>query len=104
MEISWPCPICDKDFSDDKEMEKHRETCRGKDSPKVPIATVTKAGEKTATPLKPQITLTYQYKGKCYGGHDLKTIIVEGKKNKVSVIAYCLTCDKQFEERTVEKL
>lgn len=105
IDIEWPCPNCDQPFASDTLMEEHRKTCKGGE-PALPK--VTPAPKKKVEPTvvtTPPIELTYQYKGKCFGGHPLDTLYISTKKkNKVVVVAYCSTCHKQFDERVVEKL
>lgn len=107
-DIQWPCPECDIPFESDIEMEKHRKTCKGK-SPLPVLPKALKVDSKKSVPdqepPKPKIILTYKYEGKCYGGHQLTTLTVDlHKKTKVTVIAFCAVCNKQFDEKTVERL
>ena len=76
----------------------HRGVCTGE--PPVKDKPVKKATKKK------KLVLTYQYSGECSACNSpVKTLVVDvGGANKVMVVAYCQTCDKQTAYREVAKI
>lgn len=116
--IKFPCSACELEFDSNQELIDHR--CTGspltaKKKVKLPpeleeaIRAKKELGFTPAEPVKKEpkpLVLFYRYEGDCptcFKGVD--TIELEnGKKSKVSMVAWCNTCKKQLKVQEVSKL